>query len=59
MDKKVIKKDDSLPEVRCTKCNRLLFVGKVEYVEIKCPRCHSLQKISKDDIKKLENNNNK
>ena len=48
MDKKVIKRVDGLPEVRCKKCNRLLFVGTVEYVEIKCPRCHCVQVISKD-----------
>lgn len=42
--KKEIKK---LPEVRCKICNRLLFYGKVQYVEIKCPKCNKIQKIGK------------
>jgi phage FluMu protein Com len=31
------------PEVRCCQCNRLLFRGLVEDVEIKCPRCGAIQ----------------
>lgn len=34
-----------LPEVRCFWCNRLLFRGIVENVEIKCPRCNAVQYI--------------
>lgn len=30
-------------ERRCTQCNRLLFRGQVEFIEIKCPRCGSMQ----------------
>ena len=41
-----------LPEVRCSVCNRLLFCGKVQYVEIKCPKCRRIQKVGRyiDDI---------
>lgn len=35
-----------LPEVRCKKCKRLLFYGKIQYVEIKCPKCNLLQNFS-------------
>lgn len=42
--KKEVKK---LPEVRCRVCNRLLFFGKVQYVEIKCPKCNKIQKVGK------------
>lgn len=56
ISKKNIKRNRILPEVRCKKCNRLLFVGIVEYVEIKCPRCHCLQKIGKEDNKDKDKN---
>lgn len=42
---------DTLPENRCKVCNRLLFLGKVEYVEIKCPKCNCIAKFSKNKIK--------
>lgn len=32
-----------LPEIRCQWCNRLLFKGRVEWVEIKCPKCRRCQ----------------
>ncbi len=31
------------PEVRCSQCNRLLFRGIVEDMEIKCSRCGAIQ----------------
>lgn len=34
-----------LPPVRCVKCNRLLFLGFAERVEIKCPKCGRLQSV--------------
>ncbi len=34
-----------LPEVRCFRCNRLLFLGIAEDVEIKCSRCGVVQYI--------------
>ncbi|MBP2659877.1 MAG: Mu-like prophage protein Com [Firmicutes bacterium] len=33
------------PEVRCGQCNRLLFRGIVEDMEIKCSRCGAIQYI--------------
>lgn len=33
------------PEVRCSQCNRLLFRGIVEDMEIKCSRCGAIQYI--------------
>ncbi|SFM11852.1 Com family DNA-binding transcriptional regulator [Pelosinus propionicus] len=33
------------PEVRCIQCNRLLFRGIVEDMEIKCSRCGTIQHI--------------
>ncbi|MDM8143063.1 Com family DNA-binding transcriptional regulator [Megamonas hypermegale] len=44
LTRKEIKK---LPEVRCKVCNRLLFLGKVQYVEIKCPKCNKIQKVGR------------
>jgi phage FluMu protein Com len=35
-----------LTEVRCPRCNRLLFKGQVIQVEIKCPKCHLCQNIT-------------
>ncbi|QDR78982.1 Com family DNA-binding transcriptional regulator [Sporomusa termitida] len=32
-----------LPEVRCFQCNKLLFLGIAENVEIKCSRCGTVQ----------------
>lgn len=40
-----------LPENRCKVCNRLLFLGKVEYIEIKCPKCNCIAKFGKNKIK--------
>lgn len=39
---------NKLPENRCKVCNRLLFLGKVQYVEIKCPKCNRIVKIGKN-----------
>ena len=36
-----------LPEVRCFRCNRLLYRGIAEDVEIKCSRCGVVQNIGK------------
>ncbi|UCZ55976.1 Com family DNA-binding transcriptional regulator [Desulfurispirillum indicum] len=33
----------ALHEVRCKRCNRLLFKGSVISVEVKCPKCRSVQ----------------
>lgn len=30
-------------EIRCRSCNRLLLKGRVEEIEIKCPKCGCLQ----------------
>lgn len=43
------KKVNKLPEVRCKNCNKLLFLGKVQYVEIKCPKCKRVQKIGQQN----------
>ncbi|WP_346356113.1 Com family DNA-binding transcriptional regulator [Azotosporobacter soli] len=32
-------------EFRCLCCGKLLFKGQIHCVEIKCPRCHALQKL--------------
>ena len=32
-------------DFRCKGCCRLLFKGRIQSVEIKCPRCGCLQKI--------------
>ncbi|CVK19272.1 ABC transporter substrate-binding protein [Sporomusa sphaeroides] len=34
-------------ECRCPNCNRLLFKGRVKYVEIQCPKCRLVQTIKK------------
>ena len=36
-----------MTEVRCPKCNRLLFKTEdvISYLEIKCPKCHAVVKI--------------
>ncbi|MDL2281147.1 Com family DNA-binding transcriptional regulator [Selenomonadales bacterium OttesenSCG-928-I06] len=39
----------NLPEVRCSKCRRLLFCGQVKQVEIKCPKCKLILNINGDD----------
>lgn len=31
---------------RCPCCNRLLFKGWVKYVEIKCPKCGCVHRVS-------------
>ena len=33
---------------RCPHCNRLLFKGWIQYVEIKCPKCGCIQALSAD-----------
>lgn len=43
------KKVNKLPEIRCKNCNKLLFLGKVQYVEIKCPKCKRVQKIGQQN----------
>ena len=37
---------ENLTEIRCIRCNRLLFKGQVEWVEIKCPKCRYCQVIT-------------
>jgi iron complex transport system substrate-binding protein len=36
---------EGLPAVRCKYCNRLLFRGFAEMIEIKCPKCGAVHKI--------------
>lgn len=51
-DKNIVvskKEVNKLPEVRCKNCNKLLFLGKVQYVEIKCPKCKRVQKIGQQN----------
>lgn len=38
---------DNLAEIRCVRCNRLLFKGQVDWVEIKCPKCRHCQVITR------------
>lgn len=38
-----------LPSVRCECCNRLLFRGVVETIEIKCPKCGAVQVLNRGD----------
>ncbi|WP_019878494.1 Com family DNA-binding transcriptional regulator [Succinispira mobilis] len=38
-----------MQEVRCQKCNRLLFRGSVKAIEIKCPKCNHVQIITAKD----------
>lgn len=42
-----------LSECRCVNCNRLLFKGRVKYVEIQCPKCKAVQTIKKDPSLRL------
>ncbi|MGA5655274.1 Com family DNA-binding transcriptional regulator [Rahnella contaminans] len=35
-----------MPEIRCLKCNKLLFKGQFIEIEVKCPRCGHLSKMS-------------
>lgn len=37
-----------LAAFRCPHCNRLLFKGWIQYVEIKCPKCGCVQAVSVD-----------
>lgn len=39
----------ALPEIRCKCCNRLLFKGRAELVEIKCPKCNTCQTVAGTD----------
>ncbi len=32
-----------LKHIRCKKCGRLLFKGRIERIEIKCPKCGYVQ----------------
>lgn len=34
-----------MPEIRCKRCNKLLFRGNGVKIEIKCPRCKLINKI--------------
>ncbi|WP_340162591.1 Com family DNA-binding transcriptional regulator [Dendrosporobacter quercicolus] len=43
--KKIVFLKSKLSEVRCRRCGRLLFCGIVEEVEIKCPRCKTVQMV--------------
>jgi phage FluMu protein Com len=43
---------DSLPEVRCPHCHRLLFKGSVILIEIKCPKCHHCYSVDYSNRKK-------
>jgi len=36
----LLEQDETLPEVRCPNCNRLLFKGRIIQIEVKCPKCH-------------------
>lgn len=47
INKQILQKVRKLPEHRCKFCNRLLFLGNVQYVEIKCPKCSQIAKIGK------------
>ncbi len=48
MDVKILAgRGENLTEIRCMRCNRLLFKGQVECVEIKCPKCHYCQIITR------------
>lgn len=38
---------EKMVEIRCERCNRLLFKGQVEWVEIKCPKCRYCQVITR------------
>jgi phage FluMu protein Com len=46
-----------MTEVRCKKCNRLLFKGKVDDIEIKCPKCGTINRIFTSDRVKLVDGN--
>nr|WP_092073898.1 ABC transporter substrate-binding protein [Dendrosporobacter quercicolus]NSL47856.1 ABC transporter substrate-binding protein [Dendrosporobacter quercicolus DSM 1736]SDM69707.1 iron complex transport system substrate-binding protein [Dendrosporobacter quercicolus] len=35
----------TLPSIRCNYCNRLLYRGVVQAIEIKCPKCAAVQSI--------------
>ncbi len=37
---------DSLPDIRCRCCRRLLMKGEIKRVEIKCPKCGCVQKLN-------------
>jgi len=37
---------DSLPEIRCRRCRRLLMKGEIKQVEIKCPKCGCVQRLN-------------
>lgn len=39
------RKKTALPPVRCRNCQRLLFMGLAVNIEIKCPKCGSVQNI--------------
>lgn len=36
---------ETLPQVRCGRCHRLLLRGFVQRAEIKCPKCGTLQMV--------------
>lgn len=39
----------NLPSVRCECCNRLLFRGVVDTIEIKCPKCGAVQVLNRGE----------
>lgn len=45
--KTMAEKGETLIEIRCRRCNRLLFKGQVEWVEIKCPKCRYCQVVTR------------
>ena len=40
-----VAKFEEKPEIRCGQCGRLLGKGDIVHVEIKCPRCGTLNQI--------------
>ena len=46
-----------LPRNVCPKCGKLLFIGFAENIEIKCRRCKSICRFTKDDWTKTKKTN--
>jgi phage FluMu protein Com len=42
-----VTKFEEKPEIRCGHCGRLLGKGDIVHVEIKCPRCGTLNQITR------------
>ncbi|WP_345668009.1 Com family DNA-binding transcriptional regulator [Wohlfahrtiimonas larvae] len=51
MEKKAI--DATKEEIRCQSCNKKLAVGIYVLVEIKCPRCKTLNSFQKSNAKSV------